>query len=62
MADSYESTRAALDGIIELYRGGLSGDQRKPALSRDRAIELIKALGFTRADAMRWLDAKPRRP
>jgi len=61
MAESYESSRAALDGIIERYRGGLAGDRRRGALTREQAIELIKALGFTRGDALRRLDPKPPR-
>jgi hypothetical protein len=62
MVQSYESSRAALDNIIERYRGGLAGDRGRLALTREQAIELIKALGFTRGDALRWLDPKsPRR-
>jgi hypothetical protein len=63
MAPSYESMRAALDEIIRRYRGDPGGDRRGgPALSREQAVEMIKALGFTRGDALRWLDAKNRRP
>jgi hypothetical protein len=62
MAQSYESSRAALDDIIRRYRAGRTGDGRATALSREQAIELIKALGFTRGDALRWLDSKPPRP
>lgn len=63
MAPSYESTRAALDEIIRRYRGDPAGDRRAgPALSREQAIEMIKALGFTRGDAARWLDAKRSHP
>jgi len=63
MAQSYESTRAALDEIIRRYRGAAAGDRRAgPALSREQAIEMIKALGFTRGDAVRWLDSKSWRP
>jgi hypothetical protein len=61
MAQSYESNRAALDDIIRQYRAGQSGDRRAMTLSREQAIELIKALGFTRGDALRWLDPKPPR-
>jgi hypothetical protein len=60
MVDSYERRRAALDDIIRQYRAGRTGD-RRAALSREQAIELIKALGFTRGDALRWLDPKPPR-
>jgi len=58
MARSYESSRAALDDIILQYRAARTGRGRA-MLSRERAIELIKALGFTRGDALRWLDPKP---
>jgi hypothetical protein len=58
MAQSYKSSHAALDDIIRRYRAGQIGRGRA-ALSREQAIELIKALGFTRGDAGRWLDPKP---
>jgi hypothetical protein len=61
MANSYESSRAALDDIIERYRGSLTGDRARATLTREQAVELIKALGFTRGDALRWLDSKPPR-
>lgn len=61
MAPSYESSRAALDDIIMQYRAGRTSRGRA-TLSRERAIELIKALGFTRGDALRWLDPKPPKP
>jgi hypothetical protein len=58
MAQSYESSRAALDDIIRRYRSGLAGGRRGVPLSREQAVELIKALGFTRADALRWLTSQ----
>jgi hypothetical protein len=61
MGDSYESRVAAIDEIITRYRAGLTAERSRVALSRDQAIPLIKALGFTKGDAMRWLDAKPPR-
>lgn len=61
MAQSYESSRAALDNIIMQYRAGRTSRGRA-TLSRERAVELIKALGFTRGDALRWLDPKPPKP
>jgi len=61
MGDSYESCVAAIDEIITRYRAGSTAERSKVALSRDQAITLIKALGFTEGDAMRWLDAKPPR-
>jgi hypothetical protein len=62
MADSYESSLAALNDIITRYRARLVGDSSRPTLTREQAVVLIKALGFTEGDAMRWLDAKPSRP
>ena len=62
MADSYESCLAKLDDIIGRYRARLVGDRSRPTLTREQAVMLIKALGFTEGDAMRWLDAKPSRP
>jgi hypothetical protein len=62
MANSYESCAAALDEIITRYRAGLTGERSRVTLSREQAIKLIRALGFTEGDAMRWLDEKPRRP
>jgi hypothetical protein len=59
MTQSYESSRAALDDIIRRYRAGLGSDRGGPALSREQAVDMIKALGFTRADALRWLDSQP---
>ncbi|MGO8914912.1 MAG: hypothetical protein ACLQJR_03275 [Stellaceae bacterium] len=60
MVNSYEKLRAALDDIIERYRAGVVGDRTRATLNRKEAIELIKALGFTEGDAMRWLDSKRR--
>jgi hypothetical protein len=62
MDDSYESHRAALDSIIERYRARFTRDRSQPALTREEAVKLIKALGFTEGDAMRWLGSKPPRP
>jgi hypothetical protein len=62
MAQSYESSRAALDDIIRRYRSGLAGGRGGAPLSREQAVELIKALGFTRGDALRWLDSKQQNP
>ena len=63
MTQSYESTRAALDEVIMRYRGDVVGDRHGlPPLSRELAIEMIRALGFTRGDALRWLDSERRRP
>jgi len=62
MAPSYESLRAELDEIIERYRAHPARDGGKGALTREEAVERIRKLGFTRGDAMRWLDQKPRRP
>lgn len=47
----YETLRQAVDGIIAAY------EQRKGtiAISRDTAIERLRALGFTAGDAVRWL-------
>lgn len=59
---SYESCLAALNEIIARYRAGLTGERSRVTLSCDQAIQLIKALGFTAGDAMRWLDAKAPRP
>jgi hypothetical protein len=62
MAQSYESSRAALDDIIRRYRSGLAGGRGEAPLSREQAVELIRALGFTRGDALRWLDSKQQNP
>jgi hypothetical protein len=56
MPPSYESLRAELDEIVERYH--LARDGGKGTLTREEAIERIHRLGFTRGDAMRWLDKK----
>jgi hypothetical protein len=61
MSPSYESVRAELDEIVERYRAHLPHDGNKIPLTREEAIERIHKLGFTRGDAMRWLDQKPGR-
>lgn len=61
MAELYERCRAKLDDIIERYRAGRVGDRGRATLTREQAVLLIRALGFTLGDAMRWLDAKPPR-
>ena len=58
---SYESVRAELDQIVEQYRAHIPGDGNKPRLAREEAVERIRRLGFTRGDALRWLDPKGRR-
>ena len=59
MADSYESCLAALDDIVGRYRAHFIGYRSRPMLTREEALEPIKALGFTEGDAIRWLDVKP---
>ena len=61
MAESYERRLAKLDDIVERYCAGRVGDRSRAALTREQAVLLIRALGFTQGDAMRWLDAKPPR-
>jgi hypothetical protein len=62
MSPSYESLRAELDEIVERYRAHLARAGGVGTLTREEAVERIRRLGFTRGDAMRWLDKKPRRP
>jgi hypothetical protein len=62
MSPSYESLRAELDDIVERYRARLANDRSKGTLTREEAVKRIRKLGFTEADATRWLDSKPRRP
>ena len=61
MSPSYETLRAELDEIVERYRAHLPHDGNKVPLTREEAVERIHQLGFTRGEAMRWLDQKPRR-
>jgi hypothetical protein len=61
MAPSYESLRAELDDIVERYRAHVAHDRNKDALTREEAVERIRRLGFTRGDAIRWLDQTRRR-
>lgn len=61
MSPSYESLRAELDEIVERYRAHVTRDRSKDALTREEAVERIHRLGFTRGDAIRWLDQKRRR-
>ena len=60
---SAEELIAALNAVIEEFRQVASGsgtaDSR--AALRETAIDKIKALGFTLADAERWLDAALRK-
>jgi hypothetical protein len=60
MSRSYESLRAELDEIVESYRSGRSNERTKGTLTRDEAAKRIRKLGFTAADAKRWLDSKLR--
>jgi len=62
MSRSYESLRAELDDIVERYRAHLKDDRSKGTLTREEAAKRIRKLGFTEADAARWLGSKPRRP
>ena len=54
---SYESLRAQLDDIVERYR---AHDGSKAGLTHEEAVKRIRQLGFTEADALRWLGANPR--
>jgi hypothetical protein len=62
MSPSYESLRAELDEIVERYRAQLRDDRSQGTLTREEAAKRILKLGFTAADAERWLGPKPRRP
>lgn len=53
----YGKVFAALNAIIDAYRGRTQGIAR---IDRAAAIQRITALGFTEADAKRWLD-QPRK-
>jgi len=60
MSPSYESLRAELDGIVERYRAQLRDDRSQGTLTREDAVKRILKLGFTAADAERWLGPRPR--
>jgi hypothetical protein len=62
MSRSYESVRAELDEIVRQYRAHPTDVWGKGTLTREEAVKRILKLGFTAADAERWLGAKPRRP
>jgi hypothetical protein len=62
MSRSYESLRSELDEIVERYRAHLAKDRSMGTLTREEAVKRIRKLGFTAADATRWLDSKSRRP
>jgi hypothetical protein len=61
MPMSYESVRAELDQIIEQDLAHITRDGNKAGLTRQEAVERIRRLGFSRGDAVRWLDPKPQR-
>ena len=60
MSPSYESLRAELDEIVRLYRAHPTDVWAKGTLTREEAVKRILKLGFTAADAERWLGSKPR--
>lgn len=55
---SYESLQAELDEIVERYRAHFGDD--RGTLTREETVKRIRKLGFTEADALRWLGSKPR--
>ena len=57
MRRSYEKIRAELDDILERYR---SHTANKSGLTYAEAVRLIRKLGFTEGDAVRWLGSKSR--
>ena len=60
MSPSYESLRAELDEIVRQYRAHPTDVWARGILTREEAAKRILKLGFTAADAERWLGPKPR--
>jgi len=60
MSPSYESLRAELDEIVRQYRAHPADVWGKGTVTREEAVKRILKLGFTAADAQRWLGPKPR--
>ena len=58
---SAEEWMAAVDGIVQKYRGD-SGRRVLPALTRKQAIECLVELGFSQGDAIRYLDRNRAKP